>query len=778
VPTAGAQITLTANGMGFNEIGSDNIGDAIGWFDNIPAGLTVTSAQIPNAQGGSFISAASGITTTLVLGIGGTPLEGANGNIEMTIPASAVRGAAADFKVTIPNGWNIVAPADKASMTPVEVSGMAGFHSSTAAEIIDGVAIRTTSFFITLPEDSAGFRASGASNSATAYAYTPAVLATWFTNNNAVALFTAGTGGTGANGRLEVRIHGSDGTGTGTVEGGAKRIRLQISQAVSTEWPLLSVNEMMEITIPAAALAGTITAPLDIIPETNARFVIPGIVTGVVGQKEKDTNNNTAVVSGGADVRLMRGSTVVATTRTNDKGEFTFRHVPANEEGYSVQVSKEDYGTETVFINTFNRSVNTTVAPLGVNVGGTDPAITGRASTILERRFSLVRLQWAEELILPATSGTATFRVRDDQGKTYTQRGATPPASGPEPDMVYQNRTVTLTASLSGNRDAGIRRWVVNGVDRGSSDTLVLAPVGEVDLVITLEIETKVYTGSAFITEEAALAALTTNPDASFIDLASERITIGVHGFTPAVFSIDGGQRWRAVGVGGINAQLPRLLNRDMSLVLSDKAPVRGQLPMDARRITFPQINGRPKLDRLQPHYGIVQGSWVLSTRGGTTAATQQGALALEIARPSASNARVPGVWEAAPAGTTAIPALALTTARTTNFFVRTAPSVEGTGANQVFTAASAPRRFAVRGFSKAPTYRLRMNAEGGATLNLKAGTIVGELLGTSTATELLERPLTSANNGDIIELTMAGTDRKPPSLTQRLSVAGIKAAN
>jgi hypothetical protein len=60
---------------------------------------------------------------------------------------------------------------------------------------------------------------------------------------------------------------------------------------------------------------------------------------------------------------------------------------------------------------------------------------------------------------------------------------------------------------------------------------------------------------------------------------------------------------------------------------------------------------------------------------------------------------------------------------------------------------------------------------EGGATLNLKANTLVGG----NAPTDLLMQ-LTAANNGDILEINMGGTDRRPPSLTQRLTVSGIKA--
>jgi len=112
------------------------------------------------------------------------------------------------------------------------------------------------------------------------------------------------------------------------------------------------------------------------------------------------------------------------------------------------------------------------------------------------------------------------------------------------------------------------------------------------------------------------------------INLTKETLTIPA-AYTPAAFSIDGGTKWRPV-TGRLSAErFPRLLNRDMTLHISDKPTDRKtkKPPDDAAIVRFAKINKRAPAPRLTINYligadptGNTSGEWLLTERKSSTA--------------------------------------------------------------------------------------------------------------------------------------------------------------
>jgi hypothetical protein len=209
------------------------------------------------------------------------------------------------------------------------------------------------------------------------------------------------------------------------------------------------------------------------------------------------------------------------------------------------------------------------------------------------------------------------------------------------------------------------------------------------------------------------------------INLTRETITLP-DTYTPAVFSINGGSKWRAVKPNTFeNIRFVRLLNKDLTLHISNQPSDRAsKKPPEDSVITFPRINKRPPTPKLAVNYliaadntGESPGDWVLSAKNGTAAVKDgiQVGVADEKQKYRALDHN--GYGRFYDGGAVGIPVKELRNNKlfTTRYFIRIAPKDEG-GA---YTAASRPRRISVLSERKAPNYKMRNNG----LVRVRAGT-------------------------------------------------------
>lgn len=273
-------------------------------------------------------------------------------------------------------------------------------------------------------------------------------------------------------------------------------------------------------------------------------------------------------------------------------------------------------------------------------------------------------------------------------------------------------------------------------------------------------------------------------------------------------FSVDGGERWRAVNARTFvarNGMLP-LLNKGGTILISDaaidratKKPatilepavtavttcsaenctpghdgcelVAAKDPVFSTTVSFPAISARPKADRVVINYlplrdltGRTSGRWTLSARGSTTALAANALNAIEIAVPTARNGRALGEedgWNKIAPGTnvatSGMAVMELVGARPTrhSYFIRQAPSSTGG-----FTPASKPSR--IQASSELKALRApRLNKQ--FQTNLRAGTIFS--LNGATARLQADRGLSPVvPAGQTLEIWTAATDKRPAS--------------
>lgn len=117
--------------------------------------------------------------------------------------------------------------------------------------------------------------------------------------------------------------------------------------------------------------------------------------------------------------------------------------------------------------------------------------------------------------------------------------------------------------------------------------------------------------------------------DGFYIDLQTETLSIP-ETYRPAAFSVNNGGRWRPAGRSLNGTNFPRLLNKGMTLLLSDEPVDRttGAPPEDADIISFAPILERPRPLRLIVNYAVRaaepsgegypgRGRWALTEPGG-----------------------------------------------------------------------------------------------------------------------------------------------------------------
>jgi hypothetical protein len=280
---------------------------------------------------------------------------------------------------------------------------------------------------------------------------------------------------------------------------------------------------------------------------------------------------------------------------------------------------------------------------------------------------------------------------------------------------------------------------------------------------------------------EAASAVIvnSTTPDAAVINLTLETITLPEE-FTVAAFSTDGGTKWRRGALPAAN-RFPRMLNRGMTLHLTsvwdqkEKSPGEG-----AVTITFPEIGSRPKRnpDRLAPFYG--SSNWGLAPRGSAEASAMVFA-AIEYA-PSA-NGKTPnnGIWFSL-SSLQEQGGIEIASSGRATFLFRIAPTA-ATPASPVWRVRSA-------NFGKAPNYKIRQVKEGDEripSLVFRKGdqyafgtgeepvlTFTPPLDDKASQTVAALRTQAQAPAADAVDIYIrrASTGRRPPTLTQKISLA------
>jgi hypothetical protein len=250
--------------------------------------------------------------------------------------------------------------------------------------------------------------------------------------------------------------------------------------------------------------------------------------------------------------------------------------------------------------------------------------------------------------------------------------------------------------------------------------------------------------------------------------------------YIPAVFSTDGGKKWKAVKGEQLTTKFARLLNKGLDLQLANEASGRSPAA-DARIIKFQKIGARPKIGKFAVNYGIyadatglTAGGWAISTKENVRKAVKDlkktDALVINWQVGAAETPKSKGVgglgYGAFCTGCTdtcrGIPVLRLEGGKPerSGFFVRTEPRQNG----MVYTAASRAKRVRVTSELRATRYSIRTKNEK-SVLSVKANTYVSldggaaKLYGAKETIELV--------NVTKIEVWQGATGKKPVSKKQ-----------
>jgi C1A family cysteine protease len=340
-----------------------------------------------------------------------------------------------------------------------------------------------------------------------------------------------------------------------------------------------------------------------------------------------------------------------------------------------------------------------------------------------------------------------------------------------------QNNVITnLSLPVSG-RDGSLITWTSSNAAVISNSGVVTRPVSDVNVTLTAAITkglvtpdntpltfaltvkaANIISGGELPPANAVIVPANGNPSA-FINLTAETITLP-EGFSVAAFSLDGGTKWRRGGLPNA-ARFPRLLNRGMTLHLTNSWEQKDKKPGDgAQIITFPEIGARPRrnAERLAPLYGDV--NWVLAKRGDTSEVFT----GYEYA-PS-SNGKTPneGIWYQMPQG-----GIPIASSGRATFLVRAAPNST--------TAASVPWRVRPAVFGKAPSYKIRQVKDGDdrvAAVAFRKGDqyAVGDrAFGDVLTDKQTIHVSVLREQGEVLRVRRGSTGRRPPSAIQSLTL-------
>jgi hypothetical protein len=259
-----------------------------------------------------------------------------------------------------------------------------------------------------------------------------------------------------------------------------------------------------------------------------------------------------------------------------------------------------------------------------------------------------------------------------------------------------------------------------------------------------------------------------------YIDLSQERLIIAEPSkYIIMRYSLDRGGTWRFATIASMNRMLPRLLNRDMELWLSDTAEGGNLKRMPnadtvfaGRIIAFDKIYSRPN-DNLVVNYsifadniGITPGAWTFTERNGTIPFTDS----VEIRNSSHSEfVRFTGsipIKSWAEAGNRVLrEQYSFRIGARDNGLVTPQPTWSSANNHHTYTAASRapnrrPRRITIMSEQRAPNYRIRNN-----TITIRANTFANI---NGTVTHFSNRATIDATG--VTQIWQGATARRPAS--------------
>jgi hypothetical protein len=279
--------------------------------------------------------------------------------------------------------------------------------------------------------------------------------------------------------------------------------------------------------------------------------------------------------------------------------------------------------------------------------------------------------------------------------------------------------------------------------------------------------------------------------DGFSINLTKETIQIPST-YRPLLFSIDDGQRWRAVKDGMFSDdRFPRMLNRPMSLRISDREIDRStrQPQEGAQIVSFATIFGRAALPRLSVNFalgadlsGDTSGTWVLTRQMlppnadrtlskrelralMVTVIEKEGMLIAEAdATRRQPNERGYGRFHGLNGTANGIVVKPLPSDNRvikSTYFIRIGAERRS---DTDFRAASRPRRINIRGQGRAPNYRIRDNV-----IRVRAGT--GLLLGGQLESFSDRTDVNVSGRSGEAELWINATARRAATKKQPLTI-------
>ena|GEM_PF-5239227 len=211
--------------------------------------------------------------------------------------------------------------------------------------------------------------------------------------------------------------------------------------------------------------------------------------------------------------------------------------------------------------------------------------------------------------------------------------------------------------------------------------------------------DTGTTTGDGSVTAKINLTRETIDLGKVTKPAATEGETPEATDFSPKMFSIDGGEKWKKYSKA---LAIDKLVNKDLTLVLADGIYDKKEetFPAGTTVITFAKINARPKKDdapKLVPNYllkadwsGQTNGNWVM-TEKNESAIIANG---WQIVQPAGKKLAAADIWDAASANGLLVPNNRVKV----TYFIRKAPMGTAGETNAEVTAGSKPQKIGPKG--------------------------------------------------------------------------------
>ena len=270
--------------------------------------------------------------------------------------------------------------------------------------------------------------------------------------------------------------------------------------------------------------------------------------------------------------------------------------------------------------------------------------------------------------------------------------------------------------------------------------------------------------------------------DDFYINLTKEIIAFP-QGYKVTAYSIDGGNKWTAVGAKSSfgSAEFAKLLSKDLTLAITDKISGSGtkrKPAADAKVVSFAKINKRPSVGDYTVNYAIgadktgqTAGSWVISKKNGSVSIKKSVDIALADGRNPNKDGY--GRFYGEDGSANGIPVAELSSSNkavNSNYIVRTSAKIhvnENTGA-VTYTAASATKRLSVDGQKRPASYSVSKRNK---TVKYSANTYVFTYNDDAPVLKTVKGEVNLSNYDGDIYLWSAATAGNPASAAQKTSV-------